>query len=325
MRKTCVSMIVAATLAAAGSAPAATVRGGGSAKTDCLLVLEVDGANSPAPPKTPKNVDCTDGDATCDGDGLRNGECVFPLQICANSTAVPECMPDSVDSIVVDHAIDDGEDRRFDVDFQALQLRADGLGLPSFSNDDCSLASSITVRLKGPDSAKRMKKNKKKVRVTTLGATASGPARDVDKIKFTCRPEGDAIYEPTDLYEGTFDRIRDQIFGQSCALAGCHDSESSAGGLILLPNAAYGNIVNVAPANGTAAGDGLLRVTPGDETLSFLYLKISGDLAPGYGSQMPDGAPALDPALVELVRLWILGDGILGPAPETGWVTGTDQ
>ena len=40
---------------------------------------------------------------------------------------------------------------------------------------------------------------------------------------------------------------------------------------------------------------------------------------------MPLDEDPLDPELVELIRLWIEGDGVLGPAPETGWVEGTDQ
>lgn len=326
MQRVVVLSVVAVCFAVAVSPAAAeTVGGGGSKATDCVTVFEIPGANKPAPPKTPKSVDCVDGDLTCDDDGLRNGECVFPLQLCVNSSSSVDCEADTANSVVVSHAIDDGTDPRFDTDFQALQLRADTLGLPSSAPNQCTLSSAVTVRLKGPDSNNVMRLNRKKLRVTTQGATAGGDARDVDNVKFTCRPEGDRIYLPINLYEGTFDRIRDQVFAQSCALSGCHDSESSEGGLILLAGAAYGNIVNVVPENTAAADDMLLRIAPGDENLSFLYRKITDDLEPGYGSAMPDGLPALDPSLVELIRKWIIGDGILGPAPENGWVEGTDQ
>lgn len=328
MSRVFIPALVATTfLSAVGWAQAATVGGGGSSKTDCVLVLEIPGANKPAPPKTPRAVDCTDGDPACDSDGLRNGECVFPLQLCANSTSpsFPKCVRESVDSIVVDHAIDDGSDPRFDNDFLALQSRANGLGLPSFSDDDCTLSSAITVRLRGPDSKSRMKPQKKRLKVTALGVADSKEARDIDKVKFTCRPEGDGIYLPVDLYVGTFDRIARQVFQQSCATSGCHDSESHAGDLILLPGAAYANIVGVTPTNVTAAGDMLDRVAPGDENASFLYLKVAGILSAGHGARMPFGQAPLSPDLVEIIRLWILGDGMLGAAPETGWVAGTDQ
>lgn len=325
MHKYCVTIVCAAALAAASPALATTVAGGGSKTADCAVVFEIPGANKPALPKTPKAVDCVDGDVTCDDDGLRNGECVFALQLCINSSALETCAADSVESIVVAHADDNGEDPRFDVDFQALQFRADALGVPSSSPDQCTLSSSITVRLRGPDSENVMKKNRKVLRVDTEGTTEAGSVADVDKIKFTCRPEGDAVYLPEEVYEGTFDRIRKQIFQQSCAIPVCHDSESQTGGLILLPGSAYSNLIDVTPSNAAAAADMLKRVTPGDETTSFLYRKLTGDLEPGYESRMPLGGGALDAELIELVRLWIIGDMVLGPAPENGWVEGTDQ
>ncbi|HYB98995.1 MAG TPA: hypothetical protein VEC57_07630 [Candidatus Limnocylindrales bacterium] len=319
--------LAAATLVlplSAGTSHAVNVFGGGSRLSDCAVAFEVPGANKPAPPKAPKMVDCVDGDVSCDGDGQRNGECLFPLQLCINSGELSGCNPETVESITVDHAIDDGSDPRFDTDFQALQLRVNLLGLPSDS-ESCTTASSITVRLRGPDSSSAMKKNKKTLSLQSDVTLAAGSTIDNDKIKFSCRPEGDGIYLPVDLYEGTFDRIRDQVFAQTCAVSGCHDSESSAGDLILLPGAAYGNLVNAAPANNAAATDGLLRVTPGDPEASLLFHKLSPGLNPAYGSPMPLEGSDLDPALVEIIRLWIIGDGTLGPAPETGWVEGTDQ
>jgi hypothetical protein len=137
-------------------------------------------------------------------------------------------------------------------------------------------------------------------------------------------PGGDGVYGPRDLYSGTFDRIAQEVFAQSCALSGCHDSESHRFGLILLPNAAYSNIVGVTPTTPAAAADGLLRITPGDPDMSFLYRKITADLLPGYGPPMPLTGPGVSPALSEIIRLWILGDGEVPPASATGWVTGTD-
>jgi hypothetical protein len=307
------------------SISAVTVPGGGSKQSDCLVVFEAPGANTPAPPKAPRHVDCIDGDMSCDADGSRNGRCVVDLQVCVNSTAVEGCSPVKVDAVEVAHAIDDG-DRRFDPDFQALQQRLDLLGFPDNDVPDlCTISSALTVVLKGPTGSGKMKKNKKRVKLTALGFAGGGFPQDRDRMKFTCRPEGDAIYEPRDLYEGTFDRIRQQVFAQSCAISACHDSESSQGGLILLPNAAYSQIVGVAPSNPAAAVDGLLRVTAADPDLSFLYRKIADDLEPGYGVRMPQTGAPLSGDLTELIRLWIIGDGTLGPAPETGWVVGTDN
>lgn len=303
---------------------AGVVAGGGSARTDCLAVFDA-AANVPAPPKVPRHVDCVDGDPLCDSDAVRNGRCVFDLRVCVNSTDVAGCSPSEADAVDIAHAVDDG-DRRFDPDFQALQQRVDLLGFPdNDALDACTLASSLTVVLKGPSASGRMRANKKKLQMSAFGFASGNIVEDRDRMKLTCRPEGDAIYEPSDLYEGTFDRIRQQVFAQSCALSGCHDSESHQGNMVLLPNAAFSQLVGVTPDNPAAAADGLERISPGDPDLSFLYRKITGDLEPGYGVRMPQGGPALPGELTELIRLWIIGDAMTGPAPETGWVTGTDQ
>src|SRR5688572_20109124 len=185
MRQSCVLGIAVSLAAFAAPASAEILRGGGSITSDCVMVFDVPGANKPEPPRAPKAVDCIDGDVTCDEDGLRNGQCVFSLQACVNSTLYPDCSPDSVNSSVVDHAIDNGEDPRFDNDFLALQDRINGFGFPAFGMDSCSLASAITVRLGGPDSANLMKKARKSVRVTSTGTTTDDDVTDVDKIKFT--------------------------------------------------------------------------------------------------------------------------------------------
>jgi len=310
---------------AASPASAVIVGGGGSKTIDCMAVLDAPGANQPAPPKVPKNIDCTDGDVSCDADGLRNGECSFSIQVCLNSTALATCGAGDVATLEIAHAVDNG-DAKFDPDFQALQTRVNALGFPNDTLDDCTVSSTVRVALRTSSSGSALRKNKKKLAFVAEGDVASKTgARDKDRMKFTCRPEGDGIYLPTDLYTGTFDRIRQQVFAQSCALSSCHDSESSAGGLILLPGAAYSQIVGVVPSNLAAAGAGLERIYPGDPTLSFLYRKVTNDLEIGWGGSMPAAGSPVSQQLLDIIELWIVGDGILGPAPETGWVPGTDQ
>jgi len=307
-------------------ARAVEVRGGGSKSTDCIAVIDADGANSPAPPKAPRDVDCVDGSA-CDADGLRNARCEFTLRLCVNSTHVTGCMPERADSLDIEHAIDNG-DPRFDTDFQALQLRTSHFGFPdNESLNDCSLGSAITVPLRPPSGNSGVyKAAKKQLRYTAFGVGNGKIGKDKDKMKFTCRPEGNGMYSPRDLFTGTFDRISQQVFATSCALSGCHDSESHQANQILLPGAAYSQIVNVTPTTAAAASDGLKRITPGDPTLSLLYLKIHERPLPvGYGAGMPLIGQDVSDQLQEIIRLWIIGDGTLGPAPETGWVDRTDQ
>jgi hypothetical protein len=303
-------------------AAAVTVAGGGSKRTDCMTVFEAPGANKPAAPKTPKRVDCIDGDVSCDADGARNAICVFDLQVCINATGFLKCLPVRTDSIIVDHAIDDG-DPKFDPDFQALQTRVDSLGFPDNESVDlCTVASAVAVPLRAKSGGK-FRTNRKRVRLDAEGDVVDKPfTRDRDKMKFTCRPEGDKIYLPTDLYDSTFERIAQQVFAPSCAISACHDSESGpgSGNLILLPGAAYSQLDGVVPDNVAAAAAGLLRVTPNNEAASFLYRKLGCDLEAGWGSCMPLTGSAVDPDLIEIIRLWILGG-----APETGWLPGTDQ
>ena len=162
------------------------------------------------------------------------------------------------------------------------------------------------------------------VRLATSGRASGRLTVDKDRIRMTCRPEGTGLYAARDLYTGTFDRIAQEVFQPRCAISGCHDSESHQADQILLPNVAWSQTVGVTPTTAPAAADGLLRVLAGDPTRSLVYRKITFDLAPGYGTGMPQTGSPLTPAQIELIRLWILGDGVLGPAPETGWVLGTD-
>lgn len=310
--------------AAAAPARAQLVGGGGARATDCISTFVAPGANTPAPPRPARHIDCIDGDTDCDEDRARNGRCVFDVSLCVNSTGIAGCDPVRANTLTIDHAIDNG-DPRFDVDFQALQSRADQLDLPGDETlDDCTLSSTVTVVLRGPTASGVRRTAKKKLVLSAFGFASGRSATDRDRMRFTCRPEGDGIYSPRDLYAGTFDRIAQEVFAVSCAKSGCHDSDTHQADMILLPNAAYSQIVGVVPTTPAAAAAGLERIFPGDPHQSLLYRKITGDLDPGFGFPMPLTGPAVSPALIEIIRLWIIGDAMTGPAPAAGWVAGTD-
>src|SRR5262245_1643030 len=140
---------------AAGPAHAVIFGGGGSSRTDCMLVFD---APVNDPETRPKKIRCTDGDSSCDCDevvncecvGHVNGVCTFKVAACANSTFDPlRCTPDHVSQITIDHAEDNG-DPKFDVDFQALQSRIDNqiLETPDVL-DRCTDATTIRVPLAG--------------------------------------------------------------------------------------------------------------------------------------------------------------------------------
>ena len=67
------------------------------------------------------------------------------------------------------------------------------------------------------------------------------------------------------------------IFDQHCAVVGCHVPGTPPEGQILSAGFAYSNIVNVQSQEVTT----LKRVTPGDLSTSYLYMKISGTQSQG--------------------------------------------
>lgn len=309
-------------IATEGVASATLFGGGGSSKKDCVAVFDAP-VNKPA--SKPKRIRCTDGDPTCDADATVNGVCQFPVSVCANSTFDPRCSSPGIESAVVDHAID-VDDPDFDPEFQALQTRIDNeIAPPNNTADECTLATNLTVRVRGPFAGNKCKKGKKTIRVdaeSTFDPMTGSQLRDKDKLKMQCLPAPD-MCDPQIFFSGTFDRIQKQIFDVGCATQGCHTSEGLQGNLTLEDGSAYIALVNVDPENGVAMAAGWKRVLmldamTGDPDMSYLYRKITGELDPGMGERMPFGKPALKADQVELIRLWILNG-----APETGWVPGT--
>jgi hypothetical protein len=314
------AIAVGVSLWAAGPALALIVGGGGSSRTDCLLVFD---APVNDPPSKPKRIRCTDGDPGCDADGVVNGECVFPVSVCGNSTFDPRCTLSAISSIRVDHAVDDGQDPKFDVDFLALQNRINSqieLGAPP-TFDQCTSPTNIRVRVSGPFPGGVCKRVVKQIKIVTLSTFQMGKRlKDTDKLKLTCDPPVPCA--PQALFAGTYDRIQRQVFNPSCALGGCHDSQSQAGGMLLEPAGSFANIVDVQPANLVAAGLGWRRIDAANATpdSSFLYRKVTGDLPdPLLGIRMPYKRRKLDAFLIDILRLWIEAG-----APQAGWVPGTD-
>jgi len=317
----CVAILMAVMLSRTSTASALMVGGGGSPKTDCLTVFDAD-VNYPS--SKPKSIRCVDGDP-CDLDGEVNGSCQFRVSVCANYAGDDRCALVGVDSVVVDHALDNG-DRRFDPEFQALQSRIDGSIDPPNGEQPgpCTTATNFHVAVLGPFANDACKRGRKDIRITTRSTPIGGKLyKDKDKLQLTCEP-APAGCDPNSLYTGTFDRIQRQIFNQTCAVSGCHDSQSQAGGMILEVGAAYNNLVGVTPTNAAAAAAGWKRVMTtgpgsGDPNTSFIYHKLTGDLQSGMGQRMPLIGASLDPVLIDIIRLWIEAG-----APDMGWVPGTD-
>jgi len=304
------------TFTAAPNAQAIIYGGGGGARADCLAVFDAD-LNDP--PSRPRQMRCADGDV-CDADGVVNGICQFQVAVCANSTFDPaHCTLAGVDEILVDHSLDNG-DPRFDVDFQALQSRIENaVDFPDEDPDECSTPANIRVPIVGPLANGQCKSAKKIVRMKTRSISFLGKRyTDTDKLTLICDPS--PACTPQTVFTSSFQRIQRQVLNQSCALSGCHDSQSQMGGLLLEEGTAYGALVDVTPLNAAAAGAGWKRVdgTNASAETSFIVHKLTGDLDPGMGDRMPFQRPKLPSYLVDIIKHWIEAG-----APETGWVPGT--
>jgi hypothetical protein len=306
------------TLRAAASA--LIIGGGGSAATDCLAVFQVaDGVALKG-----NKISCVDGDPSCDADGAVNGSCQIPVAVCANSTALRACTLIGLESIILQHAMDNG-DPKFDPEFQALQTRIDSTTEPPATDADlCTTPTNFHVLIKGPFKSgpkNKCSSNTKALKLTATSTVIAGKVTtDIDSLTLSCAPAATNGCDPQALFTGTYDRIQRQIFNQSCALSSCHDSQSQTGGLLLEGGASYTSLFNVDPENPGALVQGWKRVNPGDPTTSFIYHKVSGDLPDAsFGGRMPKGKPKLNKTLINVLQAWITGG-----APDTGWVAGTD-
>ena len=122
-------------------------------------------------------------------------------------------------------------------------------------------------------------------------------------------------------FASTFEAIQDIVFdGYGCTNEACHGmADTPAGGLNLLPDAAYANLVGAE----ASAVEGV-RVFAADKNQSFLFEKLAAATFPDdfdtTNSPMPIGGTPLSPEHLEAVELWIEGG-----APEDAVVSGTPE
>lgn len=100
-------------------------------------------------------------------------------------------------------------------------------------------------------------------------------------------------------YESTFDAIQGEVFDPYCV--GCHN-ENALGGLDLSAGASHAQLFEQ-----DSVASSFLRVYPGDEQRSFLWLKVAAHVDDEImisGGNMPPSGP-LPENLLELLRVWI--------------------
>lgn len=273
--------------AAAEPGPFARFRGGGSNRTDCMLVTEVAGVA--AQPRARTTV-CTDGDPACDADGVANNACLFSVRICLDAADQSGCTPEPISHVTLAGPIPA---------LAGLSAAIGAMSMPVDVSETCTASAAVPVATRG--------RRPGRVALRTTASMGTSGA-DRDRLVIICRP---ALSTPL---TATFANVQRKVFVRSCATFSCHGAVG-AGGLVLTPEAAYANLVGVPPANGSARDAGLLRVAPGDPARSFLLLKLSGPLGPGEGDPMPRVGGTLSPALQDLVRRWIAAGAPANPAP----------
>lgn len=317
--------LLASLLASPHPANATIFGGGGGKRIDCLGAFDAP-VNVPA--GRPRAVRCVDGDA-CDEDGLVNGVCQISVAYCANSTQLPGCDLSGVAEVAVAHADDDGIDPEFDPQLQALQIRIDSdVDLPATDLDVCSAPTTFRIPVRGPLGRNRCRAGRMRIDVTTVSTPDTGRIHhDRDTLRVTCLPARTAGgCDPQTFFTGTFGRIQQQIFTPTCATAVCHDSQSTAAGLLLETGASRGNLIDVIPSNMAANGAGWRRIhllgpALGDPETSFVYRKVTGDLPDAsYGLRMPRKRPRLHRSLQDILRVWIEHGA---PDDSAGWLPGT--
>ncbi|HEX6241638.1 MAG TPA: hypothetical protein VFZ61_12110, partial [Polyangiales bacterium] len=125
-----------------------------------------------------------------------------------------------------------------------------------------------------------------------------------------------------DACETTWSAIQKTILaGHGCTQSACHDSTEPTGMLDLSPGAAYEHLVHVE----SSAALEMPLITPGEEKLSLLYLKLEaktkGTALPSTaGAPMPTAGAALTEEHLAALRLWIRAG-----APQDGVVEGVQS
>jgi len=122
-----------------------------------------------------------------------------------------------------------------------------------------------------------------------------------------CDEKLSSIAGPTPNLEPTFASIQRDIFESTDsagrpACTNCHTNvgRNPAGGMNLVHDLAYDQIVNVASARKAGA----IRIIPGDPANSYLIQKVEG-AASITGNRMPTNGPYLTDGQIMILRRWI--------------------
>jgi hypothetical protein len=153
----------------------AQIPGGGPAKSDCYVEW------SGVTPNKGKNLDCQDGDPSCDVDGTRNNVCVLGIGVCVAQTNVPECTPQPVQKVTVK--------------VNPKTIKVGGLKVPTpvpvapavpTTGPVCGDQSIFRLPLKVKNNGKL--KPSQQVTLTATAVVSAKPKKDKDVLKVRCVP-----------------------------------------------------------------------------------------------------------------------------------------
>lgn len=253
---------LACALALARTAPAACPAadcfgGGGPPATDCFV--EFDGTVT-------ANTSCTDGNPSCDMDGVVNGVCVFPIAACLNVAGDARCTPASLSATPVVRPANSAV-------AQALGQALAALDPAQPACTSRGIAVPLAAKLTGV-----------KQGVARLAITAqAGAKRDRDKLRLTCLPSPGAP---------SLRNVIEPIFAAHCALPACHATVGGSSTPALDGPDMHAALVDAASLNVPT----LSLVRPGSVAQSYLARKILGKRIPDHTARMPNGCPANPPA-----------------------------
>jgi hypothetical protein len=263
-----IALIIFVALVAADAAaqcPPSCAGGGGPASSDCFLAYG--GASGPT-------ITCTDGNPSCDVDGVIDGTCTFGVTACTNVT-VGACTATPLDAPPTAIAKGTGAEA-----FVAA--------LAQLSTTTQACTEPGLVKLTIANSPSKLKPAKVTLKVTAV----AGGKKDKDKLRFVCNPGQPGLAANVQ-----------PIFTDTCTFAGCHAGAFPQSGMNLEAGQAAESLAQKALASK------LLRVKPGSVKKSFLTKGLFGLGA----RQMPDGCPdilppverCLTPTEVYTILAWI--------------------
>jgi hypothetical protein len=103
----------------------------------------------------------------------------------------------------------------------------------------------------------------------------------------------------------TLTNLQSNVFDSTCNGGGCHSGTQPAAQLDLSPGNSYSSLLTHRIENDTGRKYYTARVARGDPSTSFLIAKLTGNLTPDEGDQMPQRLHPLPQTQIDAVREWI--------------------